>query len=147
MSEEYKRTRDNGIQLCMQYNTAAQEDLLDVLLSTTREEVCFLMGSLPRRRPASQERSATHKRLTNTSHAPERSLWARQADERCAASVCSVRRDGVAPPRRDVVLAYRAVRGVLQAEEDHNGADGDARVERGGQHIYASQCESAAYGP
>ena len=55
--------------------------------------------------------------------------------EREGHAVRVVEGDSVAPPHHDIILAYRAIGGVLQAEEYDNCADGDTRVEGGGQDV------------
>lgn len=63
-------------------------------------------------------------------------------EQRRAVRVRVGERHGVAPPAQDGVFADRPVARVLEAEEDHDERDGDARVERGGQHICVrSRCQ------
>ena len=49
--------------------------------------------------------------------------------------ICRILEDGVAPPGLDAVETDRAVLGELQAEEDDDRRDGEARVEAGGQDV------------
>ena len=55
--------------------------------------------------------------------------------QRQAIRVRGIERDGVAPPRLDRVEANRAVGRELQAEEDDDLADREARIQRGGEDI------------
>ena len=72
--------------------------------------------------------------ISRPSRRPEL-LPGRQRSQRYALPVTRLREYCVTPPCLDGILADRPVLRILQAEEDNNHGDGNARVERGGKHV------------